>query len=375
MERVLIAGSSRTPVGIYDGKLKDLKEEKLAVLAVRDLLDKTRLAGAHVDELIVGIAKQTSSPSNAARYIGLAAGLPEAVPAYTVQRQGASGLQAVANGFVKIRAGSAGVILAGGAESMSQIPYEIQDARYAFSPDKIVMDPIPAMVAGGQPEKQYGTLTIQGMNQAIAAAWGISPEAQEAYAAESMAKARRAAAEQALTPVEIKVKKARELVTADELYARPAVIAGAADAAAMCLLVSETAADQLGTPVLAEMVSIGVSAGSPAGPGMVGAAAIQKALEKAGKTAAEMDLIAINEACAAQALAAINAMGLSPQEAGEKINPYGGALAAGNPWGAAGCVELHKLLCALKAQNGQWGLVVCGGEGGQAMAAVIKMCS
>ena len=91
MERVLIAGSARTPIGIYDGKLKDLKEEKLAVIAVQDALSKAHLAGEHVDEIVIGIAKQTSSPSNAARYIGLAAGLPETVPAYTVQCQGSLG--------------------------------------------------------------------------------------------------------------------------------------------------------------------------------------------------------------------------------------------------------------------------------------------
>lgn len=373
MERVLIAGSARTPIGIYDGKLKDLKEEKLAVIAVQDTLSKAHLAGEHVDEIVIGIAKQTSSPSNAARYIGLAAGLPEAVPAYTVQRQGASGLQAVVNGFAKIRAGSADVILAGGAESMSQIPYEIQNARYDFHPDKIVMDPIPAMVAGGQPEEQYGRLTIQDMNRAIAAAHGISPEAQEAYAAASLAKARASNLEEELVPVEVKVKKARELVTADELYRQPEVTAGAADAAAMCVLVGETAAQRLQTSVIAELVSVGLSAGSPAGEGMVGAAAAQKALEKAGKTADEVDLITVNEATAAQALAVIAALGLSAGEVDKKVNPYGGALATGNPWGAAGCVELHKLLCGLRAQDKQWGLVVCGGEGGQALAAVVKM--
>lgn len=373
MERVLIAGSARTPIGIYDGKLKDLKEEKLAVIAVQDALSKAHLAGEHVDEIVIGIAKQTSSPSNAARYIGLAAGLPETVPAYTVQCQGASGLQAVVNGFTKIRAGSADVILAGGAESMSQIPYEIQDARYDFRPDKIVMDPIPAMVAGGQPKERYGRLTIQDMNRAIAAAHGISLEAQEAYAAASLAKARASTLEEELVPVEVRVKKNRESVTADELYCKPEVTAGAADAAAMCVLIGETAAQRLQTSVIAELVSVGLSAGSPAGEGMVGAAAVQKALTKAGKTADEIDLIAVNEATAAQALSVIAALGLSAGEAEKKVNPYGGALASGNPWGAAGCVELHKLLCGLKAQNKQWGLVVCGGEGGQALAAVVKM--
>lgn len=374
MGKVLIAGSSRTPIGIYDGRLKDFKEEQLAVLAVKDALRKSNLAGEHIDEIVIGIAKQTSSPSNAARYIGLAADIPEAVPAYTVQRQGASGLQAVVSGFLKIRAGSADVILAGGAESMSKIPWEIQNARYAFSPDKIVTDPIPAMVAGGQPVDRYGRLTIQNMNDAIADAYGITTQAQEAYAVASQAKARAAGLEEELIPVEVRVKKAKELVTTDELYSRAGVVAGAADAAAMCVLVSESATQTLHTNVVAELVSVGMSADSPTGKGMVGGAAIRKALEKAGKTAADMDMIAINEATAAQTLAAIQELGISDEAVQAKVNPYGGALAAGNPWGAAGCVELHRLLCGLRAQGKQWGLAVCGGEGGQALAAVVKMC-
>lgn len=211
------------------------------------------------------------------------------------------------------------------------------------------------------------------MNRAIAAAHGISYEAQEAYAAESLAKARASTLEEALAPVEVRVKKAVEAVTADELYPQAGTVAGAADAAAACVLVGEQTARQLQTPALAELVSVGLSAGSPEGEGMVGAAAIQKALAKAGVTAKQMDLITVNEATAAQALAAIAALGLSPEEAREKVNPYGGALATGNPWGAAGCVELHKLLCGLRARGGQWGLTVCGGEGGQALAAVVKM--
>lgn len=373
MEKVLIVGSSRTPVGIYDGKLKDYREQALSALTVTDVLKKTGVEGRDVSELVIGIAKQTSSPSNAARYIGLLADLPEAVPAYTVQRQGASGLQAVVNGFVKIRAGSAKVILAGGAESMSTIPYEIHDARYNFSPDKIVMDPIPAMVAGGQPAAKYGKLTIKGMNDQIAEKARITKEQQEAYAAESAKKAEASKLEEEIIPIDVKVKKKVFTVSEDELYTNPGVIAGAADGAATCLLMSESTAKEKGVTPMAELVSIGISAGSPEGCGMIGKEAAKIALKKAGKTAVEMDLIEIHETTAAQSIAMINSLGLSKEEVDAKVNPYGGAMVTGNPWGAAGSIELHKLLYGLKDQNKTWGLVVCGAEGGQAIAMVIRM--
>ncbi len=373
MNKVLIAGSARTPIGIYDGRLKDHREQSLAVIAAKAVLERTGIGGEDVDELIVGIAKQTSSPSNAARYIGLAADIPEPVPAYTVQRQGASGMQAVINGFMKIRAGSAGVILAGGAESMTQIPYEIQNARYSFSPDKIVMDPIGAMVAGGQPEERYGRLTIGQMNDAVAAAHGYSLAAQRAYAQASLEKAGVPGLDEALTPVAVKVKKTQELVTEDELYAQANVTAGPADAAAMCVLMDGNTAQRRGIRGAAELVSVGISAGSPGGAGMVGTRAIREALKKAGRTAADMDMIEINEITAAQAMAAIEELGL-PEGARERVNPFGGALATGNAWGASGCIALHRLLYGLRARGGRWGLAVCGAEGGQALAAVIRIC-
>lgn len=373
MEKVLIAGSSRTPIGIFDGKLKDYREQALGVMAVKDLLKKTGIAGEDIDEAVIGIAKQTSSPSNCARYIVLDADIPEKVPAYTVQRQGASGLQAVANGYLKIKTGNADVILAGGAESMTQIPLEIHDARYAFTPEtRIIFDPIPAQVAGSQPADKYGSLTLLDINDKIAAHYGFTEEVQARYAEESLAKAQAKQLDEALIPVSYKEKKAVLSLTDDERCTAPGKVAGPADAAAMCLLISARAAEKNHTPVLAELVSVGFSAGDPAGTGMVGAEAITMALKKAGITAAELELIEINEITAAQSLAAIAALGLPEGEADKKVNVFGGALATGNAWGAAGAIALHRLLYGLKAAGKTWGLVVCGAEGGQAVAAVLK---
>lgn len=373
MEKVWIAGSSRTPIGVYDGVLKNCKEQELAVYTVKAVLEETGINSSCIDEIIFGIAKQTSTPSNCARYIGLAADIPESVPAYTVQKQGASGMQAIVNGFVKIRSGNANVILAGGAESMSQIPYEIQDARYTFSPDKIVVDPIRAMVAGGQPSSRYGKLTIEDMNGVIADAHSITNDDQIAYAMESLRRAQAAALDEQLIPIIVKEKKITRTITADELYVQASEVAGAADAAAACLLVGEQAAKEKKIPMLGELVSIGISAGSPTGDGMVGIQAAKKALEIAGKTACDVDVIQVNELTAAQSIALIKGLGITAEEAAKKVNPYGGALATGNAWGASGCVEFHRLLCALRMQHREWGLGICGAEGGQAIAVVVRM--
>ena len=375
MEKVVIAASARTPIGAFDGKLKDYREQKLAVIALNEAIKRAGIAKDAISELIFGIAKQTSGPSNAARYIGLDADLPEAVPAYTVQRQSASGIQAVLNGYYKIKVGSAQVIAAGGAESMTSIPYEIQDARYAFDPNtRIIFDPIPAQVAGSQPVSQYGVVTMDGINEKIAEKYGFSAEQQAEYAAASGEKAAAHAREGNLIPLQRKVKKAVEEINADELCTVPDILARPADAAACCILVGGDRIDMC-SGAAAEIVSVGLSAGDPAGEGLVGMRAVQTALGKAGKTIRDMDLVEFAELTAAQSLAVLQELagqGMSASRVSELFNVFGGALASGSPWGAAGNVSLDRLLYALRTSGRKYGLLLCGAEGGQAAAIVVK---
>lgn len=373
MENVFVGGFARTPIGRLDGNLKTLSAEELAVEAVRAVLSETGLSPDEISEVIIGNAKQTSTHSNLGRYVALAAGLPEKIPAYTVQKQDASGMQAVINGYAKVKSGNANIILAGGTENMSQIPYEILNARYEFTPDKIVMHPIEAMITGGLPKEKYGTVTLDTINKTISEKYAITEDSQKEFAQLSQKKAEESSLKENITSIKVKLKKMTLDITQDDIYDRVELKALSADAAAVCLLMSKSSLDDNNLKPIAEIVSIGTSAGDPLGRGLLGTAAAENALDKAGKSIEDMDFIEVNEVTASQVLAAAKNLGISETDVKTKLNVHGGALATGNPWGAAGVILLERLICILKKADKEWGLVLCGAIGGQAIAAVVKI--
>ena len=157
---VVITHAVRTPIGRIGGSLRDIPEKELGRLVLEELLRRSGLAGGEIDHVILGHVRQSSDPSNTARVVALMAGIPESVPAYTVHRQCGSGLQAVMDAAQMIRAGEADIVVAGGTESMSQIPFEIRDSRYAFDAKRReIIDAIPAQEMGAQPAACYGIVT------------------------------------------------------------------------------------------------------------------------------------------------------------------------------------------------------------------------
>lgn len=374
MEQVLIIGAARTPKGILDGRLSGLTEQKLGAAAMLGALEKTNADPASINEVIVGTAKQTSLPSNCGRYSMLEAHLPDHVPAYTVQRQSASGLQAVANAFWGIRSGTASMVLAGGTESMSQIPIEIQNARYSFNENnRIIFDPVAAQVAGAQPKSLYGSLSLSDIEERLAVSCGISREAIKDYVENSGRKAGARVTRDHIVPQEVKIRKETVLVDKDEVYANAEEIARPADAAAMCLLCSTAQAREEGLNPIGEVLSVAVSAGDPTGEGYLGKDAVLSSLQKAGCTIRQIDQISLVEICAAQCVATVNLLcDLAGEDISAKVNPEGGALALGGAWGAEGTVLLVDLLYALQNREGGLGLVVAPAEGGQAMAVVVR---
>lgn len=373
MEKVYIASSARTPVGAYDGKLSNYREFNLGAEALKAAVQRAGIEMADISEVIIGIAKQTSGPSNAARYIALDANVPENVPAYTVQRQSLSGIQAVLNGYYKIKCGNAGIIAAGGAESMTTLPFEIQNARYAFTPSThIVFDPIGALVTGGQPISIYGQVTSMSINSRIASHYGFDVRTQLDYAGDSMRKATEASIDSELITLKHKVKKLVEDVTADELVSEERLIAAPGDAAACCILVGERSQNKV-NGLVAEIVAVGLSAGDPSGTGMIGADAVSRALKKASMTMADIDCVEFAELTAAQSLGTIKELRGLGLKNSTRINPNGGALASASAWGAAGSVCLDRLLRELPNGEEKTGLLLCGAEGGQAAAIILKM--
>jgi acetyl-CoA C-acetyltransferase len=363
MSRVYILSGARTPVGALDGNLRDYQEHKLGAAAMKLALELAGFDPGQLSEIVAGAAKQTSRPSNLARYATLEARLPDTIPAYTVQRQSASGLQAVANGVWSVKSGMAFAILAGGCESMTHIPREIHDARFVFNEHtRIVFDPVAAQIAGAQPED----LTMRDICARLAEQWGALPKDLDAVAAGSAEKAAARTIANYICKMQVRKGKAVEAVETDEANPAAEGISRSADAAAMLLLGSEAAAED--RKPLAEILSVAVSAGDPDGGGLLGIDAAEKALEKAGLNLAELDRIEIVEMSAAQVFAALR--GLKLQITDRRINPLGGGLATGSPWGASGTVHLVDMAQGLAA--GQKGILINPAEGGQAMCAVIQ---
>ena len=380
MNQVILASAVRTPLGAFCGQLEGLSEQQLAAAAMREAVARAGIPAEKIDEVIVGIAKQTSRPSNGGRHAMLLAHLPEQVPAYTVQRQSASGLQAVVNGYWAIRCGDAGVVLAGGAESMSQIPFEIRDARYAFDAKRReIVDAIPAQEAGAQPVSRYGLVTTARVAEHHAQKYSLAEEELAVFAEASLKKALAArengGCEGEIVPLTVKRGKKEESIGADELVHEVTRLAPPADGAAMCLLASREKAETLALPVLAEIVSVGIAATDPLYTGAAVVEASRKALGRAGLTLKEVDIIELNEISAAECLAVLRewrTWGGAPEMLAKRINPAGGALATGNPWGAMGAVLLARAVHALHRRCARFAMVALGAEGGQGMAMVLR---
>ena len=380
MNQVMVVSAARTPLGAFCGQLEGLSEQQLAAAAMQETVRRAGIAPEKIDEVIVGTAKQTSKPSNCGRHAMLLARLPEKIPAYTVQRQSASGLQAVANGYWAIRCGDAGAVLAGGTESMSQIPFEIRHARYAFTEkERAIIDSIAAQEAGAQPVEKYGILTAAERADHFARRHCFSESELGAFAEASLRKARSAVESglvgEELFPVMVKKGKKEESIDRDELLKQTALLAPPADGAAMCLLASPQRAKELGLPVLAEILSVGIAAVDPRYAAMATVAAGMQAVERAGLTLREVDLIELNEVSAAECLAILReweSRGIEPEALAERVNPSGGALATGNPWGAAGAVLLTRAVHALRRRGNGIGMVAVTAEGGQGIAMVLR---
>lgn len=380
MNRVIVASAVRTPLGAFCGQLEGLSEQQLAAAAMREAVERAGVPAEKIDEVIVGIAKQTSRPSNGARHAMLLARLPEQLPAYTVQRQSASGLQAIVNGCWAIRCGDAGAVLAGGAESMSQIPFEIRDARYAFDAKRReIVDAIPAQQAGAQPAERYGIVSTARVAENTAKKYGLADEVLAAFAEASLKKAHAAresgGSDGEIFPLTVKKGKKEESVGADELLHEAPRLAPPADGAAMCLLASREKAEALSLPVLAEIVSVGIAAADPRYPAAAVVEASRKALDRAGLTLNDVEIIELNEISAAECLAVLRewrSWGIAAEALAERVNPAGGALATGNAWGAMGAVLLARAVHALRRRSARIAMVALGAEGGQGMALLLK---
>lgn len=392
MRDVYIVDGVRTAIGKIGGAFKEVQADFLAAHVIQGLLQKTNEV-IQVDEVILGQARQSPDAANIARVAALRAKLPVDVPAYTVHRQCGSGLQAIHSAAQQIALGLSDVVVAGGTESLSTAPFYLQNARYGYGVGNAVLyDANTESQVRSQPIDQYGVLTMGYTAENLAEKYKISRVAQDEFALRSQQLALHAIAENRfadeILPYELKQKKSTVLVEQDEhprqtslellSHLKPVfkeggtVTAGNSsgrnDGAAALLLMTKEKLAEYGLTPKARIVTQAVSGVSPEIMGIGPVLSTKKALQQANLTLEDIDLIELNEAFAAQALAVIQETGMDI----EKVNVNGGAIALGHPIGATGAILMTKLIYELQRREARYGLVTLCIGGGQGITTIIE---
>jgi acetyl-CoA C-acetyltransferase len=389
MTDVVIVSAARTPVGSFLGALSSLPASKLGEVAIKAALERAGVAAADVDEVILGQVLQAGAGQGPARQASIGAGLPNETPAWSLNQLCGSGLRAVALAYQQIAQGDAKIVVAGGQESMSQSPHTAQLRNGQKMGELGFKD---SMLQDGLIDAFHGYHMGQTAEN-IANKWSIDRAAQDAFAVASQNKAE--AAQKAgkfvdeIAPVTISTRKGDVVVDQDEYIRHGATIeameklkpafvkdgsvtaanaSGINDGAAALVLMSADEAKARGLEPLARIASWATAGVDPAFMGTGPIPASKKALEKAGWTVADLDLIESNEAFAAQSLCVVKELGLDTA----KVNVNGGAIAIGHPVGASGARVLTTLLHEMKRSGAKKGLATLCIGGGMGVAMCVE---
>ncbi len=394
MSDIVIAGAVRTAGGRFGGSFKNISAVELGALVLKESVRRTGIEPQHVDEVVFGTGWQAGLGPNIGRLSTVKAGLPFEVPAFTVNKRCGSSLRATTLAVQLINAGDADVVLVGGAENSTQVPYIADKARWGnrMGDGKLIdilhKDGFMCPLAGH----------LMGMTaETLVDKYSISREEQDAFAAESQLKAVTAVKngwfKDEILPVEIPLKKGqtetfdteeipREGVNAEKLARLPVVFkkdgtvtagnsCALCDAAAAAVVMTAEKAEELGVKPMAKIVAYANAGVDPAIMGIGPVPAVQKALDKAGLKLEDIDIIELNEAFAAQILAVERELKWNRS----KVNVHGGAIALGHPVGATGVKILTTLLYALKNRKEKLGLVSLCIGGGQGVAIIVENLS
>ena len=402
-ENVVICEPLRTPVGGFGGAFHTVPVHQLATRVVSEMMSRTGLPGDAVDDVIFANCYPTMDAPALGRVVALDAGLPVTAGGLQLDRRCGSGLQAVIYAAMTVATGGADVIIAGGAESMSRAPFYSTEIRWGVKAPNIQLEDgltRGRVTAGGENYPVAGGMIETAEN--LRKEYSISREAQDELAARSQARAAAAMESgvfaEEIVPVTVKGRKADTVVEKDE-HPRPGttvgklsglraimgrtdpeatVTAGNAsgqnDGAAACIIATREAAEKYGLKPMARMVSWAHAGVEPKVMGIGPVASSDKALERAGLSLKDMDLIELNEAFAAQVLACTKAMNLSDEDH-ERINVHGSGISLGHPVGATGVRILTTLLREMDRREARYGLETMCIGGGQGLAAVFERVS
>jgi acetyl-CoA C-acetyltransferase len=390
---IVIASYARTPMGAFQGGLSSVKATVLGSVAVKAALERAGVRGDQIDQIIMGCVLPAGLGQAPARQAALGAGLPLSVTATTVNKMCGSGMQAAIMAFDALAAGSSDIIVAGGMESMSGAPYLLAKHRGGA---RIGHDTVSDSMYLDGLEDAYSPGKLMGaFAEEAAAAYQFSREAQDAYAVESLTRARRAvetgAFKREIAAVEVNSRKGTEVVDTDEAplkadlakiptlkpaFSRDGTVTAAnsssiSDGAAALVMTRASVAERLGLTVVARIVAHAAHAHEPGLFTTAPVPAIQKVLAKAGWSVGDVDLFEVNEAFAVVAMIAMKELSIPH----DRININGGACALGHPIGASGARILATLLSALEAQGAKRGVASLCIGGGEATAMAVELIS
>ena len=391
MREVVIVSAVRTAIGSFGGSLKDVPSSELGAIVIKEAVNRAGIKPELVEEVVMGNVIQAAQGQNVARQAAVKAGLPVEVPAMTINKVCGSGLRCVALAAQMIKAGDCDVVVAGGMENMSAAPYAVPGARWGqrMGDGKIVDTMIKDALWDAFNNYHMGVTA-----ENIAKEWGLTREMQDEFSLNSQLKAEKAIKEarfvDEIVPVIIPQRKGEPKVFAQDEFPRfgstiekmaklkPAFIkdgtvtaanaSGINDGAAAFVVMSAEKAAQLGLKPMAKILSYGSKGLDPSIMGYGPFHATKKALEAAGLTVEDMDLIEANEAFAAQSLAVAKDLNFDMN----KVNVNGGAIALGHPVGASGARILVTLLHEMQKRDAKKGLATLGRGGGMGTALVVE---
>ncbi|MEW6624744.1 MAG: acetyl-CoA C-acetyltransferase [Bacillota bacterium] len=391
MNKAVIISAVRTPIGTFGGALAGIPAVELGAIVIKEALKRAHVAPDQVDEVIMGNVLQAGLGQNPARQAAIKAGIPVEVPSMTINKVCGSGLKAVHLAVQAVALGDAEIVVAGGMENMSMAPYLLDKARYGYRmgdgtlTDSMIKDGLWCAF-----ENVHMGITAEN----IAEQWKISKEEQDQFAALSQQKVEKARAakefEAEIVPVIIPQKKGEPVVFTEDEFPRSGVTveslgklrpafkkdgtvtagnaSGINDGAAAVIVMSEAKAHELGAKPLAVVKAYASAGVEPRVMGIGPVPATQKALQKAGVSLEEIDIIEANEAFAAQSLAVAKELGWDAN----KVNKNGGAISLGHPIGASGTRVLVTLLHKMVKDDARLGLATLCIGGGQGVAVILE---
>ena len=392
MESIVIVSGARTGIGSFGGSLKQYQATDLGGFAIKAAVERAGIKPEDVDEVVMGCVGQAAENAFMARVSSIKAGIPYEASALTVNRLCSSGLQAIYTAALEIDNGFCNIAVAGGGESMSNIPFYLRNARFGYRMGHNELEDGLITALSDPITRDHMGITAEN----VAAKYNITREDQDAYSVLSQTRAAKAKAEgkfaDEIIPVEVKVNKKETRMFAEDEYIRPdstveklaklrpafkkdgTVTAGNAsginDAGAAVVVMKESEAKKRGIAPIVRIVDAAVAGVDPAYMGIGPIPAVRKLFEKTGLTKEDIGLFELNEAFASQSLACIRELDLDV----EKVNVNGSGISMGHPIGATGCIITIKLMNEMVRRNVKYGVATLCIGGGQGLAVLFELC-